>query len=87
VARVPFNQEVPTRFRIAEDRVTAVDWRWGAPSNRIEVGGAITLGDVPEIDTQVRGTFDLRSIGAFVRGMSAAGQASTRVRGPIRNPT
>ena len=86
-ARVPIAQQRPTRLTLADGRLRVADWAWSGAGTEIEVGGEVGLDD-GRLDLQVRGTSDLRVVGAFVPGVATGGTAAldVRVRGRADDP-
>lgn len=87
LAGVPITQTVPTRLEIEDGRVRVTAWNWAGAGNVLTVGGEMDLGD-RTADLTVTGNGDLRLLGAFLRGISTAGQASlvANIQGPFQDP-
>lgn len=80
LARVPIGQTRPTRLRLADGRLSVVEWAWAGAGNRLNlVGGADLFGDAPQLNLAIRGTLDLRMLGAFSRDMVTGGTAALDV--------
>ncbi|HEY8550947.1 MAG TPA: translocation/assembly module TamB domain-containing protein [Vicinamibacterales bacterium] len=86
---IPFAQTTPTRVRLEHGYLWIDDFAWESRGNPILVAGGTSLSaERPSLDLGVSGTIDLRMIGAFVSGVSAAGlaRADITVTGPLDAP-
>lgn len=86
-ARVPIAQQRPTRLTLAGGRLRVAEWAWAGAGTEIAIAGEVGLDD-RRLDLQVRGTSDLRVVGAFVPGVATGGTAAldVRVRGLADDP-
>ena len=76
LAGVMVSQVVPTRVDLEDGYARIGSFRWDAEGNEILVtGGAMVAGGTPQVDLSVRGTLDLRVLGAFANGVAAGGIA------------
>lgn len=80
LARVPIGQTRPTRLRLADGRLSILEWAWAGAGSRLNVGGAAVLsGETPQLNLTARGTLDLRMLGAFSRDVVTSGTAALDV--------
>lgn len=88
LARAPFEQQRPTRLTLADGRLSVADWAWGGPQSQLTVVGDLRLEAGAPLDLRVRGSSDLRLLGAVIPGAAAAGQAAldVRIHGAARDP-
>jgi len=89
LAGVPFVQDVPTRFSLANGRAAVDDFRWSAEGNSIVATGSAGLTQSPPtIELGVTGVLDLRVLSAFVAGVGAGGtaRANLTAAGQLDNP-
>ncbi len=89
LAGVPLAQDRPTKLSLADGRVDVIEWAWSGGGNSLTVeGGAALAAENPSLQAAVRGSLDLRMLGAVSSDVAAAGRADFDVRaeGPLAAP-
>ncbi len=89
IAGEPLRQDRPTRLTLAGGRLDVADWAWSGKANSLTIsGGALLLGDSPEVNASLGGTLDLRMLGIASPDVAAAGRADFAIRaaGPLADP-
>lgn len=88
VSGIPFNQQQPTQVDVANGRAQITNWNWGTGDNRLSLGGGVQFEGRQALDISLDGAMDLRTLGAFLPGVTAGGRAviKGRVTGAPPNP-
>lgn len=88
VSGIPFNQQQPTQVDISNGRAQITHWNWGTGDNRVSLGGSVQFEGRQALDISMDGAMDLRTLGAFLPGVTAGGRAviKGRVTGAPADP-
>jgi outer membrane protein assembly factor BamA/autotransporter translocation and assembly factor TamB len=76
VSGIPFGQQQPTRVDVANGRAQITHWVWGAGDNRLSLSGGARFEGDRALDISLDGAMDLRTLGAFLPGVTSGGRAT-----------